>query len=61
MSNETWLIGRKVDASKKIFWATEILVFDFELFIGGRSQKDKGLILSSCQPFAQFMTYTKCE
>ena len=34
MSDETWLIGRKVDASKKIFVATEILLFDFELFIG---------------------------
>ena len=38
MSDETWLIGRKVDASKKIFVATEILLFDFELFIGERSQ-----------------------
>ena len=36
MSEETWLIGRKVDASKKIFVVTEILLFDFELFIGGR-------------------------
>jgi hypothetical protein len=34
MSDETWLIGRKVDASKKIFVVTEILLFDFELFIG---------------------------
>jgi len=34
MSNETWLISRKVDASKKIFVVTEILLFDFELFIG---------------------------
>lgn len=38
MRNEAWLTGRKVDASKKIM-ATEILVFDIELFIGGRSQK----------------------
>ena len=34
MSNETWLISRKVDASKKIFCGTENLLFDFELFIG---------------------------
>ena len=38
MSDETWLIGRKVDASKKIFVVTGILVLDFELFIGGRCQ-----------------------
>jgi hypothetical protein len=36
MSNEAWLICRKVDASKESFKATEILVFDFELFVGGR-------------------------
>jgi hypothetical protein len=35
MSDETWLTDRKVDASKKKFFvATEIIVFDFELFIG---------------------------
>ena len=34
MSNETWLIGRRMDASKKIFVAIRNLVFDFELFIG---------------------------
>ncbi len=39
MSDEAWLIGREMDASKKISWATEILVFDFELFIGGRCEK----------------------
>ncbi|NVL91109.1 MAG: hypothetical protein HWN69_09020, partial [Desulfobacterales bacterium] len=33
---EAWLICRNVDASKKILMATEILVFDFELFVGGR-------------------------
>jgi hypothetical protein len=38
MSNETWLISRKVDASKKIFCGTENLLFDFELFIGGHRQ-----------------------
>jgi hypothetical protein len=36
MSYEAWLIGRKVDASKKILVATEILLFDFELFTGAR-------------------------
>jgi len=37
MSDETWLMGREVDASKKKFFvATEIIVFDFELFIGER-------------------------
>ena len=38
MSNETWLISRKVDASKKIFCGTENLLFDFELFIGEHRQ-----------------------
>jgi hypothetical protein len=37
MSDEAWLSGRNGDASKKIFFVvTGILVFDFELFIGGR-------------------------
>ncbi len=36
MSDETWLMDREVDASKKILVATETLVFDFELFIGER-------------------------
>jgi len=31
-----WLKCRNKDASKKIFVATGILVFDFELFIGDR-------------------------
>jgi len=31
-----WLICRNEDASKKIFVATGILVFDFELFVGVR-------------------------
>ena len=39
MSDETWLIGREMDASKKIFVATRNLVFDFELFIGGWREK----------------------
>lgn len=43
MSEETWLIGREVDASKKILVITGILVFDFELFIGGRSVYFSGL------------------
>ena len=33
---EAWLICYNEDASKKIFVATGILVFDFELFIGDR-------------------------
>jgi hypothetical protein len=32
-----------VDASKKIFLATLILLFDFELFMGELYQKRKGL------------------
>jgi len=36
---------RDVDASKKIFVATGILVFDFELFIGGRCRKKELAIL----------------
>jgi len=39
LSYATWLISRNVEASKKIFVATGILVFDFELFIGGQLQK----------------------
>ncbi len=35
ISYERWLICRNEDASKKNV-ATEIVVFDFELFIGGR-------------------------
>ena len=38
ISLEGWLIGREMDASKKSFVATRNLVFDFELFIGGRFQ-----------------------
>ena len=50
MSDEMWLIGREMDASKKIFWATEILVFDFELFIGALSKKkNRSITLSSDQ------------
>jgi hypothetical protein len=30
------MIGRKVDAAKKIFLVIRILGFDFELFIGAR-------------------------
>ena len=32
---------RNVDASKEIFVVTEILLFDFELFIGGRVQNKR--------------------
>jgi len=35
-ATEVWLRGRNVDASKKVFVATEIIVFDFELLIGVR-------------------------
>ena len=35
MSNEVGLIGREMDASKKILLAMWSLVFDFELFICG--------------------------
>ncbi len=41
---EAWLIGRNMDASKKILVATRILVCDFELFIGAlvkRRRADK--------------------
>jgi len=53
ISYETWFKYRNMDASKKIFVSTEILVFDFELFIGDRRQKNKELMttLSSCQTF----------
>jgi hypothetical protein len=34
VSYEAWLRGRNVDASKKIFVVTEILVLDFEFFKG---------------------------
>jgi len=36
ISYEAWLKCRNEDTSKKIFVATGILVFDFELFIGGQ-------------------------
>ena len=40
MSDKRWLMGREVDASKKKFFvATEIIVFDFELFIGEPCEK----------------------
>ena len=42
MSNEAWLIGREMDASKKILVATRILVFDFELFIVELRQLTRG-------------------
>jgi len=38
LSFKHWLIGRNEDASKKIFLATGILVFDFEFFIGERDE-----------------------
>jgi hypothetical protein len=40
MRDQTGLTDRKGDASKKrLFVATEIIVFDFELFIGELSEK----------------------
>jgi hypothetical protein len=36
---EAWLISRNEDASKKIFVATGILSFDFELSIGDRVRR----------------------
>jgi hypothetical protein len=45
------VIPHKVDASKKIFLAIWILLFDFELIIGGQ-HKYKGLVnILICQPF----------
>ena len=41
ISYEHWLTSRNKDASKKID-ATWILVFDFDLFIGGRFQTNEG-------------------
>src|SRR4030042_1479004 len=41
LSYEAWLISRTVDASKKIFIATRIIVFDFELFMGAGSQEKR--------------------
>jgi hypothetical protein len=35
--DEMWLIGREMGASKKIFIATGILVFNFELLINGQN------------------------
>ena len=62
MSDEAWLIGREMDASKKIFCGKRILVFDFELFIGAfmiigakqaqnkeKGEKEKGIRLSGYQ------------
>jgi len=40
-----------MDALKKIVIATENLVFDFELFIGGRCRKKGFAILSNYQSF----------
>jgi len=41
VSSARWLICRNEDASKKIFVVTGILVFDFELFIGGRFSQNR--------------------
>jgi hypothetical protein len=44
-------MSRDIDATKKIFVAAYILVFDFELFIGERHQKRRADIVSICQLF----------
>jgi len=41
MSYKASLKGRNVEDSKENFVSTENLVFDFELFIGGRNQKQR--------------------
>jgi hypothetical protein len=51
MGNEGWLIRRNVDASRKIFVAMGIIVFDFELFIGELVKKEELTVLSSCELF----------
>jgi hypothetical protein len=38
MSNEAWVIAREMETLKKIFVAIWIIVFDFELVIGGRAK-----------------------
>ena len=43
MSDEAWLIGRKVDVPKKYFCGNKDLSIRFELFIGGQSQNKEGL------------------
>jgi len=35
MSCVVWLRGRNIDASKKIFVVTELLIFELEPYIGG--------------------------
>ena len=52
MSEEAWLIGREMDASKKIFIVTRILVYDFELFIG--ALREKGYVTSFRKKLFQF-------
>jgi len=46
ISYEAWLTRRNVDTSKTFFLATGIIMFDFELFIGGLVRKGKGCQLS---------------
>lgn len=56
MSIRVWLTRRNVDASKKNFVATGIIVFDFDLFIGGRCWLGIGCrqehkdIIPHCEP-----------
>jgi hypothetical protein len=43
-----------MNASKKIFVATKLLLFDFELFIGDRGQKQRADSFLFCQLFLHF-------
>jgi hypothetical protein len=47
MSDEAWLMGRNLDASKELFVATGVLLCNFELFIGELVQKKDELTTSS--------------
>jgi hypothetical protein len=50
-----FFINRNMDASKKIIVITEIIVFDFELFIGSRCRKKGRAGNSSTSPFKYFV------
>ena len=57
MSYEAWLKCRNVDASKKIFVATENILFDFELFIGDRHQKQRADNILKLSALWMFWTF----
>ena len=40
-SDEAWLTGREMHASKQICMVMRILVFDLELFIGGLAENER--------------------